>query len=467
VTSAADPRERLVRDISLAAAVAIILAQVIGTGVFVKARVMTCSAGTPGLVLGAWLAGGVFTLAGALAYAELGAMFPRSGGEFHFLRAAYGRATAFLFGWMLILVGKSGSQAALATAAAIFLNDWLGGGLSPLAEKGVALGAIALATSVNLASVRNNSRLASALAAVKIGLIGAVALAGFFFSQGAYAHFAGDAAGAACADVPASARFGLAGFGAAVLGALWGYSGWGNLTMLGAELRQPDRNLPRAMSFGIAAIVALYLLANAAYFFALSPERVASVAPSASVAHEVVVRAFGAGAAGLMAAALLVSSFGSLHVSMLTGSRVPYALAQGGLFPAAFGAVSERFRSPWVAVLAQGGWAALLALSGSFDELTDFTVFGGLIFQALAVAAVFVLRHTQPEAPRPYRAWGYPLVPALYVAATGWLVVSTLLATPARALAGLGLIALGIPVYGYFARQQPNEQHAAHADTEK
>ncbi|HEU4430502.1 MAG TPA: APC family permease, partial [Myxococcota bacterium] len=260
---------------------------------------------------------------------------------------------------------------------------------------------------------------------------------------------------------------GIAGFGAAVVGALWGYSGWGNLTMLGAELREPERNLPRAMGFGIAAIVALYLLANAAYFFALSPERVASVAPGSSVAHEVVVGAFGAGAAGLMAAALLASSFGSLHVSMLTGSRVPYALAQGGLFPVAFGAVSDRFRSPWVAVLAQGSWAALLALSGSFDVLTDFTVFGALIFQALAVAAVFVLRRTQPDAPRPYRTWGYPVVPALYVAATAWLVISTLIATPGRAFAGLALIALGIPVHWYFARREPDEQRAAQADTKK
>jgi len=452
VTSA-DARERLLRDISLAAAVAIILAQVIGTGVFVKARAMTCSAGTPGLVLGAWLAGGVFTLAGALAYAELGAMFPRSGGEFHFLRAAYGRATAFLFGWMLILVGKPGSQAALAVASAIFLNDWLGGTLSPLAAKGVALGAIALATAVNLASVRNNGQLAGLLTAVKVGLIAAVALAGFFYSRGAFANFAASGAAAACADVPASARFGIAGFGAAVVGALWGYSGWGNLTMLGAELREPGRNFPRALIFGIGTIVALYLLANAAYFFALTPEQVASVAPGSSVAHRVVVGAFGAAAAGLMAAALLASSFGSLHVSMLTGARVPYALAQGGLFPSAFGAVSERYRSPWVAVLAQGLWAAVLALSGSFDALTDFTVFGGLIFQALAVAAVFVLRRSQADVPRPYRTWGYPLVPALYVAATAWLVVSTLLATPGRALAGLGLIALGFPVYLAFARR--------------
>jgi APA family basic amino acid/polyamine antiporter len=156
-----------------------------------------------------------------------------------------------------------------------------------------------------------------------------------------------------------------------------------------------------------------------------------------------------------MAAGLLASSFGSLHVSMLTGARIPYALAREGLLPRALAAVSPRQRAPWVAVLVQGGWASVLALSGSFDELTDYSVFGALLFQALAVAAIFVLRRSQPEATRPYRAWGYPLVPALYIAASVWLVANTLAATPGRALAGLGLIALGLPVYAWFARTAP------------
>jgi APA family basic amino acid/polyamine antiporter len=164
------------------------------------------------------------------------------------------------------------------------------------------------------------------------------------------------------------------------------------------------------------------------------------------------VRACGDVAAGLMAAGLLASSFGSMHVSMLTGARVPYALAHEALLPRAFAAISAR-GAPWVAVLVQGGWACALALSGSFDVLTDYTVFGGLAFQALAVAALFVLRRRAPAAARPHRAWGYPLVPALYVLATLWLVVNTLHATPGRALAGLGLIALGLPFYWAFSRR--------------
>jgi APA family basic amino acid/polyamine antiporter len=441
----------LSRDLGLAAAVAVIVAQVIGTGVFVKARVMTCNVGEPSLVLAAWLAGGVFTLAGAISFAELGAMLPRAGGEMHFLRSAYGRAAAFLYGWMQILVGKAGSQAALAVAFAIFANDLTGGALSPLAASSLALAAIAAGTAVNLASVRSNGAVATALTVIKVALIAGVAFAAFRVSSIGAAQSTVSAV-AACADVPASARGGVAGFGAAVIGALWGYSGWGNLTLLGDELREPGRNLPRALISGIGLIVALYAIANAAYFVVLTPEEVMAVAKDSSVAREVMVRAFGGVAAGLMAAGLLASSFGSLHVSMLTGARVPYALAHEALLPRAFGAVSAR-GAPWVAVLVQGGWACALALSGSFDVLTDYTVFGGLTFQALAVGAIFVLRRSQPNAARPYRAWGYPLVPALYVVATVWLVVSTLLATPGRALAGLGLIALGLPVYAVFARR--------------
>jgi len=445
-------RRGLARDLGLAAGVAVIVAQVVGTGVFVKARVMTCNVGEPSLVLAAWLAGGLFTLAGAISYAELGAMFPRAGGEMLFLRAGYGRAAAFLYGWMQILVGKAGSQAALAVAFAIFANDLLGGALSPLESSSVALAAIALGTGINLASVRSNGGVAMALTVVKVALIAGVACAAFRVAATGVAASGAISAAAACADVPANARGGFAGFGAAVIGALWGYSGWGNLTLLGDELREPGRNLPRALIFGIGLIVALYLIANAAYFVVLTPDEVRSIAADSSVAREVMVRAFGGVAAAGMAVGLLASSFGSLHVSMLTGARVPYALAHEALLPRAFGAVSAR-GAPWVAVLVSGGWACALALSGSFDALTDYTVFGGLAFQALAVGAIFVLRRGQPNAPRPYRAWGYPLVPALYVLATAWLVVSTLFATPGRALAGLGLIALGLPVYAVLARR--------------
>jgi APA family basic amino acid/polyamine antiporter len=442
----------LARDLGLAAGVAVIVAQVVGTGVFVKARVMTCNVGEPALVLGAWFAGGLLTLAGAVAFAELGAMLPHAGGEMLFLRAAYGRALAFLYGWMQILVGKGGSQAALAVAFAIFANDLTGGALSPGARSGLALAAAAAGTAINLASVRSNGAVATGLAILKVTLIAAVALA-----AGAVALGAGDAtplaaAGGACADVPASARGGAAGFGAAVMGALWGYSGWGNLTLLGDELRRPERNLPRALLLGLGAVVALYLVANAAYFAVLSPAGVMAVGPDSSVAREVMLRAFGASAAALVAAGLLASSFGSLHVSMLTGARIPYALAHEALLPRAFGAVSAH-GAPSVAVLVQGTWACALASSGSFDVLTDYAVFGGLVFQALAVAAIFVLRRARPDAPRPHRAFGYPLVPALYVLATAWLVATTLVATPGRALAGLGLISLGLPVYALLARR--------------
>ena len=271
-------------------------------------------------MLAAWGVGGAFTLAGAIAYAELAAMLPRAGGEMWFLRSAYGRGLAFLYGWMQILVGKSGSQAALAVALAIFVNDALGGALSPAASSGVALAAIAAATAINLATVRSNGALAIALTLVKMSMIGALAFAAFVAWQGGVADAAPLAAGGAqaCADVPASARGGFAGFGAAVIGALWGYSAWGNLTLLGSELKDPGRNFPRALILAVGSIVALYGLANAAYFVALTPAEVMAIPPSSSVARELAVRALGPLAAAAMQDAALASRYRTqllLHVN--------------------------------------------------------------------------------------------------------------------------------------------------------
>lgn len=238
-----------------------------------------------------------------------------------------------------------------------------------------------------------------------------------------------------------------------MLGALWGYSGWNNLAQVGGELKDPGRNLPKALIRGSLAVIALYLFANAAYFYALAPQAIANLSTSSSVAREVAVRVLGAGAAGLIAAGLMASSFGSLYVTTLTGARIPYALARDGLLPRALGAISITTRVPWLAILSQGAWASILAFSGSFDVLTDYSMFGTLIFEAMAVAAVFVLRRTQPAAPRPCRTWGYPVAPIVSVAGSLLLIVSTLVATPGRALAGLGLIACGLPVYTYYARR--------------
>ncbi|MER3426872.1 MAG: amino acid permease [Pyrinomonas sp.] len=457
----------LVRGLGLIAAISIVVGNVIGTGVFLKARVMTCNVETPGMVLTVWVVAGLLSLAGALTYAELAAMMPHAGGEYVFLRESYGSRLAFLYGWMQIFIAKTGSQASVAVAFAIFLNVLTGGALDreifaldlfgwrlPFGRvQIVALGIIALLTAVNCAAVVVSGWVATFLTVIKIALVLGVGLGAFLFAPGDFAHFGMSNAGGTCDGVEPAARAGLAGFSAAMLGALWGYDGWNNVTLVAGEVKNPQRDIPLALIGGTSLIILLYVFVNAAYFYALTPTEVASVSPNSSVATEVTSRFLGSLATGLIAAALMASSIGTLHTSILTGARVPFAMARDGLFLQSLAKLSARSRVPIGALIAQAIWAGLLALSGSFDTLTDYVIFGSWIFYGLTTSAVFVLRRRRPDVPRPYRAWGYPVVPALFLVVTAWLLVMTLKTAPLRSFIGLGLIALGLPVYWYITRR--------------
>ena len=458
---------QLVRGLSLIAAISIVVGNVIGTGVFLKARVMTCNVGTPKMVLLVYFIAGLLSLAGALTYAELAAMMPRAGGEYVFLREAYGPRWAFLYGWMSFFIGKAGSQAALGVGFAIFLNVLLGGALSgqyftanllgyqvPFGHlQVVALAAIVIVTLINCAAVKVSGGVAALLTGIKIALVLLVGVGAFLLAQGAdWSHFAMSNAGGACEGVAASARAGFAGFGAAMLGALWAYDGWNNVTLVAGEVKDPHRNLPRALIGGMLLVSGLYIFVNFAYFYVLTPTEVANVSAASSVATEVAQRFLGPLAISLIAAALLSSTFGTLHTSILTGARVPYAMAQDRLFFKSLSKVSPRTHVPIGALIAQAIWACILTLSGSFDALTDYAIFGLWIFYALVTASVFVFRNRMPDAERPYRTWGYPVVPILFLIVAGMLLVNTVLTTPRQALTGVGLIALGLPVYWYWAR---------------
>ena len=456
----------LVRGLSLVAAVSIIIGNVIGTGVFLKARVMTCNVGTPGMVLTVWVVAGLLSLAGALTYAELTAMMPRAGGEYVFMREAYGRGAGFLSGWMQIFIAKTGSQASVALVFAASLNGMTGNRLETFSGYGVQAVAILLIlaiTLLNCAAVRVSGWVATVLTGVKIALVLGVGLGAFILAQGDWGNFALSNIGGTCEGVSPGATLGVAGFGAAMLGALWGYDGWNNLTFVAGEVKDPQRNVPLALIGGTAFIMLLYIFINAAYFYALSPTAVASVSENSSVAAEVTnsfMAPFSASAkalvAGLVAAALMGSSLGTLHTSVLTGARVPYAMARDGLFFDRLSKISERTRVPVRAVLAQGLWAcALVFILQSFDKLTDYVVFGSYIFYGLVTASIFVFRRRMPEAERPYRTWGYPYVPFLFLVVTGYLLVNTFWAAPKEALFGLLLIGLGFPVYYLFFRNRP------------
>lgn len=445
----------LVRGLTLVPAVAIIVTNVIGTGVFFKARAMTCNVGTPWLVMLAYALAGILTLAGALTFAELSAMMPRSGGQYNFIGAAFGRVAAFLYGWMETLLDGAASMAALGMAFVIFMNDLAGGALAPGQIQMLTVGTLALVTILNLASVHSNGIFAVAVTALKVLLVAGIGVGAFLVSDGTWAHFAVSGASGACEGVPLSARLGATGFGAAVVGALWGYNGWSDLSVVAEEVRNPARTLPRALIGGSVLITALYLLVNAGYFYALSPETVANVPESSSVAGAVMVRMIGAGGAALLTVGLMLSTFGALHSTTLAISRIPFAMARDGLLPKTFATVSPRARAPTHAVLLLGVCGIGFAFSASFDVLTDMIVFMLLLFNGLGVASVYVLRRRLPDAARPYRVWGYPVVPGLFLSATVYLMVNTLIATPWRALAGLGIVALGLPLYAVYARQLP------------
>ncbi len=449
---------RLLKGLGLVAAVALMVTQAIGTGVFVKARVMICNVGTPGMVLLAYVVAGLFTLAAALIWAELGTLMPRSGGAYNYIGAVYGRLWAFLYGWMTTFIDGAAGIAAVAIVFVIFFNDLLGGALSAGVSALLVAATLVFVTALNLASVRSTGSLVTVVTGLKVALLIGIAGCAFFFGDGSWANYAsGDAVGT-CEGVPAGARAGLAGFGAAIIAALWSYSGAATIVDVAEEVRDPTRTLPRALLSSALTLIGLYVLINAAYFYALSPDTVASIPESSSVAGAVIARVVGAAASTLMAAGLMLSSFGSLHCSVLTTARYPFAMARDGLLPSVFAAVSRNSHVPTNAVLLLGVCAIAFAISGTFDVLTDMTIFAVLIFEIMAVGAIFVLRKRVPATPRIYRSWGYPLLPVVYLLAIVFLTLNTLWALPGRSLAGLGLIALGLPVYAYYTRGRPPSQ---------
>lgn len=472
----------LVRGLGLVAAISIIIGNVIGTGVFLKARVMTCNVGSPTWVMMAWIAAGLLSLAGALTYAELTAMKPNAAGPYVFLRDSYGRLSSFLFGWMQMFIARTGSQASVAVVFAIALNDYLGGGLkqvlfsTPLfgstyeitTLQVIAIVVIAIFTTLNCLSVSMSGQIATILTGVKIALVLFVALGAFLFvTGGGFGSFSLMAAGGTCEGVDPSVTFGsaeysfIAGFGAAMLAALWGYDGWDNLSFVAGEVRDPNRNIPIAIIGSVVLVIVLYVLANASYYYVLDPKAIASVSKDSSVAMTVVSKFFGGDvlsmatgvAVAIFTVGLMLSSLGTLHTSILSAARIPYAMAKDGMMVEPFSKLSIQ-SVPVNGVIFQGVWASILALSGSFDTLTDYVIFGSWIFYGLITSSIFVFRKKYPNAERPYKAWGYPVVPVIFLLVTGWLLVNTMMTATQSSFIGIGLILLGLPVY-YLVNRGP------------
>ncbi|MBY0375742.1 MAG: amino acid permease [Bryobacteraceae bacterium] len=450
-------QHELRRDLGLWGAVSIVIGTVIGSGIFlVPKRAILKVGDTPELFF-VWVFGGLLSLAGALTYAELAAAIPESGGEYAFLRKAYGRLWAFVYGWTQLLVAKSGSVATLATAFYLALSNFvpelkatfyridapIGPGGGPLEITYGQLLAIVLILAlavVNFFGVRFGGGVQIAVTIAKVGLIGGVTVIGLAWSGGSVSNFSTE-----IAPDPG----GLAGFFAALVGILWAYDGWNNVSMVSAEIKDPQKNLPRALIYGTAAVMAIYLAANAAYFYVLSAQEVsqADIVPT-----ELMRKIFGAKGAAAVSIVAMVSIFAALNGSILSGARVPFAMARDGLFFRAVGDVHPRYGTPSISTFLLAGWSCLLLLSGRYDELYTCVIFASWILYGMATASVFVLRRKFPEMERPYRTLGYPLVPALFVLVAGLLIFYTLRDSPRESILGLVLIAIGLPFYFHWNR---------------
>jgi APA family basic amino acid/polyamine antiporter len=345
---------------------------------------------------------------------------------------------------------------------AIFLNDLIGGKLKmtvlevPLPWgtvltfdrlQLVAVGAIVVTTIINCAAVSVSGGVASVLTGMKVLLLLGVGFGAFFYPAGDWANLSLANSGGACENVAVTG--GLAGFAAGMIGALWAYDGWNNITFMAGEVKNPGRNLPLALIGGMLLVMALYLFVNLSYYHVLTPTEIASVPESSSVAAEVVRRLLGSVVLTFMAAAMMTSSFGALHASILATARLPYALARDGLFFKSLAHVSPRTHVPVRSLIVLAFWASVLALSGSFDTLTDYAIFALTLFYA----TVFIFRTRLPDAERTYRVWGYPFVPIIFLVVSTWLIIQTILNHPTQTLRGLLLILIGVPVYFWLVRR--------------
>ncbi len=442
----------LPRVLGTVEAVTIVVGSVIGSGIFFKPQTIAAELGSFGLVLFVWVVCGGLSVLGALTYAELGTMMPHAGGQYVYLREAYGRLWAFLWGWTELLVARTGACAALAVAFALSLNQIVP--LSAWAAKLTAVLTIVLLTAVNVWGTRKGSQVQNVTTYIKAGFLALIALLPFVLGRAHGANWS--------SSIPSRADSSLLpAFGAAMIAALWAYDGWGNLTPVAEEVEAPQRTIPRALLAGVLIVAALYITANVAYHAVLPIQKIAK---SSHVAADVLQSLWGDWGKKALAAYVMCSTFGGVNANLLIGPRVFFAMARDGVFFAPLREVHPRHQTPANAIVLQGVWAIALLMAGGlfksgkelldlFNTLTDFVIFGASIFYTMAVAAVFVLRRKFPDKPRPYRTWGYPIVPLIFVLVYLWLLTTTLLAEPKRSGLGLALIALGVPMFWYWERR--------------
>jgi APA family basic amino acid/polyamine antiporter len=451
-------RPELARDLGLSHAGAVVVGTIIGSGIFLVPTEMMQAVGSARLVYLAWVVGGLLSFFGALTYAELGAMKPQAGGEYVYVRDAYGPLAAFLYSWTWFLIAKPASIATITTGLvriletfpaftffshAFFSHSGISRPFTITYGQLVAIGATLLISWLNYIGVRRAGEFQFLFTLLKVAIILGIVAVGFSYSGGTWANFATEFTGA---------KGGVAGFFAALVAALWAYDGWNDLNMVAGEIRNPQRNIPLSLIWGVATVGALYILVNAAVQYVLPA---AAVAASERPASDAVALVLGHAGASLVSAGMAVSMLVTLNGTIMSGARVPFAMARDGYFFQAMAEVHPRFRTPSVAIVAQCGLAIiLLLLGGSFRQFFSLAIFAEWMFYMIAGSTVFVFRRREPHAERPYRVWGYPVVPALFVLASSALLYFTFTDNLKSSAGGCVVILAGVPVFYFFARRR-------------
>lgn len=453
-TSTAKPD--LSRDLGLSHAGAIVVGTIIGSGIFLVPAEMMQAVGSARLVYLAWVVGGVLSFFGALTYAELGAMRPQAGGEYVYVRDAYGPLAGFLYAWTWFLIAKPASIATIVTGLVRILGTFSFFSFFSLPcishpfvvnyGQVVAIGAAVLVSWLNYIGVRKAGDFQFVFTLLKVAIILGIVAVGFSSSSGTWSNFATEFLGA---------KGGMAGFFAALVAALWAYDGWNDLNMVAGEIKNPQRNVPLSLIWGVATVGALYILVNAAVQYVLPA---AVVAASERPASDAVALVLGRAGASLVSAGMAISMLVTLNGTIMSGARVPFAMARDGYFFPAIAKVHPRFHTPSVAIVVQAMLAIVLLLAGgSFRQFFSLAIFAEWLFYMIASSTVFVFRMREPDAERPYRVWGYPVVPAVFIAASALLLYYTFTDNLRNSLAGTVAILAGIPVFYFFARRRVGE----------
>lgn len=433
----------LKRDLNLFSAVNLVIGGVVGSGIFLVASSIAGTMPSPGLIILAWIVGGLLSLSGCLAYSELSATMPKSGGQYVFLREAYGDRVAFLNGWTQFLVVQPGSIASVAAAFGLYSGYFLH--LDTMGLRLVAVGVIILLTVINYFGVKsggivNNIFTIAKVAAILI-LVGAGLFAGTHAGAGNWANFT------------STNGFSLSAFGFAMIAVLWGYQGWDYTTFVAEEVQNPKRNIPRALTIGMLVIIGIYIVTNLAYMNLLSITDIANSTLPAADAAQVVMGPIGA---AFISLAIMISCFGSDDANIMSAPRIYYAMAKDGLFFKKMAEVHPKYKTPAFSLIISGIWASILVMTNSFDQLYSMTVFAAFTFYAMGGVAVFILRRKYPNVDRPYKCPSW--VVAVFVAVSAVFVINTLLTDPRNALFGCIIIALGFVAYHFFDQGRKKDQ---------